>query len=322
MVGELLPRLMATFAQLESKNLSVRELRKHEETARKGHRSGGGTRPFGLTADWSELKEPEAQLVRDAVDRILAGESMYAIAGEWNAAGVRTPTGRHWTVQLVSSMLRAPRIAGLREHHGEIVAAGTWPAIVSAEAYERLRATFRARRRPGAPGRFLLSGMVRCATCGSTLVVRRRHKDKARFYGCEKVNGRTSCGGVHAAAEPLEQVVTGAVLYRLEASAGPLAAALAEHEQNADSAADLEAIRADESALEQLSRDHYADRIIGRAEYLAAHDVLTARVEAARGRLGHHNGSAVVAGALGRRRPLALGGRGPGVASPPTRRPR
>ncbi|MEJ7803512.1 MAG: recombinase family protein, partial [Candidatus Limnocylindria bacterium] len=77
MVGKLLPRLMSIFAEMESDNLSIREKRKHEETARAGKRSGGGHRPFGLTRDWSELVPVEADALRDAVARIIAGESMY-----------------------------------------------------------------------------------------------------------------------------------------------------------------------------------------------------------------------------------------------------
>jgi len=292
MVGELLPRLMATFAQLESKNLSVRELRKHEETAKKGGRSGGGHRPFGLSRDWSELVEPEAALIRDAVTRILAGDTMYAIAREWNDAGIRTPTGKQWTVQHVVSMLRSPRIAGLREHRGAIVSRGTWPAIVDPADHERLRAILAGRRRPGAPGRFLLSGLVKCARCESTMVVRRRHVDKARMYGCEKVNGRAACGGTHIMAEPLEALVSEMVLTAIDSPA--LAVELQRLEADDSSAGDVEALRVDEQALEQLARDHYVDHLIGRAEFLVARDELHARVETTRASLAQPAGSTIL----------------------------
>lgn len=296
--GKLVAVIMSAVAEVEAESLSVREQRKHEETAKKGGRAGGGHRPFGLTRDWSALVEPEAALIRDAVARILAGESMYAIAAEWNADGVRTPTGLAWSPQLLASMLRSPRIAGQRAHRGAIVADGMWPAIIDPDTHARLRAVFGAHHKPGSRPRFLLSGMARCATCGHTLVIRRRHKDKRRYYGCEKVTGRSSCGGVHIGADPLEDFVTEAVLYRLEASADALSAVLAQHQRTDTSVADLEAIRADEAALEQLARDHYADRRIGRAEYLAARDAITVRLDETRGRLAQHNGSGPLQDAL------------------------
>ncbi len=290
MVGEILPRLMTVFAQLESTNLSVRELRKHEETARKGGRSGGGKRPFGLTEDWSAIVEPEAALIRAAVTRILNGESMYRIAAEWNAAGIRTPagqkapTGHTWTTQHVSSMLAAPRLAGLRVHHGEIVAKGTWPAIIDQAAHERLKAMLSGHHRPGRPGVYLLSGLVVCGICGHRMVIRRRHKDQTRFYGCQKAENTTACGGRHIVAEPLEALITDMALTAVDAPAlhDELRRRAVMDDPDAELAA---ALAVDEAALEQLARDHYVDRLIGRAEFLAARDELHGRVEAARTRL-------------------------------------
>ena len=288
--GTLVPRILSMVAEMESEGISVREQRKHEANAKAGKRSGGGHRPFGLTRDWSALVPTEADLIRTAVDRILAGESMYAIAGEWNAAGVTTPTGRTWTVQLVTSMMRSPRLAGLREHRGAIMATpGQWPAIVDPDKHERLRAMMARHATTSPAGRFLLSGLVRCGVCGHTMYMRRRHKDKARFYGCEKVNGGPACGHVHIVAEPLEALVRDAVLERLDSP--EMLAALEAHNRQTVEAVDLDTLRADQAALEQLARDHYADRIIGRAEYLAVRDTLEQRIEAARRKVARVNGS-------------------------------
>ena len=283
LVGELLPRLMATFAQLESKSLSVREIRKHEETARKGGRAGGGHRPFGLSRDWSELVEPEAAMIRDAVARTLEGGSMYAIAREWNAAGITTSTGRPWTVQHLAHMLRSPRIAGLREHRGAIVATGTWPAIVSPEEHERLRAVLAAHRRPGRPGAYLLSGLVHCGRCGARMTVARRHTTGDRMYACTKANGKAACGGTYVMLAALDELVTDMALTAIDSPA--LSAEVRRQGRDADEADEVATLRADEGALEELARDHYVDRVIGRAEYLAARDALEQRIEAARSRL-------------------------------------
>ncbi|MGH2358353.1 MAG: recombinase family protein [Candidatus Limnocylindria bacterium] len=296
MAGVLVPRILSTFAEMEGENISIRERRKHEETAKAGRRSGGGSRPFGLTRDWSAAVPAEADAIRAAVDSILAGGTIYHVAAEWNTRGLKTPTGGAWNVQKVRSMLRSPRIAGLREHRGDIVGPAEWPAIVTPEKHERLRAIFSARRAPAREGRYLLTGMLRCGKCGNRLFVRRRSKDRVRRYGCEKAANNGSCGGVHVVAEPLEAHVRDVVLDYLDSPA--LAAALDAHERKAETL-DLDALRADEAALEELSRDYYTERIVSRAEYLSARDELERRIKAARVKLARTNGTGPLRALLG-----------------------
>lgn len=296
MAGLLVPRILSTFAELEGSNLSIRERRKHEETAKAGKRSGGGHRPFGLTRDWSATVPVEADATRVAVDRLLDGGTMYRVAADWNARGLKTPTGGEWNSQKLRSMLRSPRLAGLREHRGEIVGEAVWPAIVDPAKHERLRAMMDARRAPEREGKYLLTGMLRCAKCGERLYVRRRSVDRVRRYGCEKRPGDAACGGVHVIAEPLDAFITERVIDYLDSPA--LAAALDAHERKAETI-DLDALRADESALEELSRDYYTERMISRAEYLAARDTLEGRIKAARGKMARTNGTGPLRALLG-----------------------
>ena len=288
MAGLLVPRILSSFAEMEGANLSVREKRKHEETAKAGKRSGGGHRPFGLTRDWSETVPVEADAIREAVDSLLDGGTMYRLAVDWNARGLRTPTGGEWNSQKVRSMLRSPRLAGLREHRGEIVGEAVWPAIVDPAKHERLRAIMDARRTPEREGKYLLTGMLRCAKCGERLYVRRRSVDRVRRYGCEKRPGDVACGGVHIIAEPLDAYVTDRVLDYLDSPA--LAAALEAHERKVETV-DLDALRADESALVELSGDYYTQRMLTRAEYLASRDALEGRIKAAQAKLARVNGT-------------------------------
>jgi DNA invertase Pin-like site-specific DNA recombinase len=288
MAGLLVPRILSTFAELEGSNLSVRERRKHEETAKAGRRSGGGHRPFGLTRDWSAEVPDEADAIRAAVDHVVSGGTIYSVARGWNDRGLKTPTGGQWNSQKVRSMLRSPRLAGLREHRGEIVGAAVWPAIVAPDTHEKLRAILAARKAPEREGRYLLTGMLRCGKCGSRLYVRRRSVDRIRRYGCEKQAHDGSCGGIHIIAEPLEDFVRDLVLDYLDSPA--LAAALDAHERKAETV-DLDALRADERALEELSRDYYTERMITRGEYLVARDALEGRIKSQRARLARTNGT-------------------------------
>ena len=54
--------------------------------------------------------------------RCLAGESVRSLAMWLDESGVRTVNGKPWRTTTVRAVLRSGRIAGLREHRGEIVA--------------------------------------------------------------------------------------------------------------------------------------------------------------------------------------------------------
>lgn len=288
MAGLLVPRILSTFAELEGSTLSIREKRKHEETAKAGKRSGGGHRPFGLTRDWSAVVPREADAIREAVDSILAGGSMYSVAAAWNREGLLTPTGGQWDNQKLRSMLSSPRLAGLRRHRGQIVGKGVWPAIVDPDKHERLRALLSSRRAPDRHRKYLLTGMVRCGKCGERMFVRRRSIDRVRRYGCEKRPGAIGCGSIHIIADPLDECVRDAVLSYLDSP--DMVAAIEAHETRTDSV-DMDALHADESSLEELSKDYYTDHLISRREFLAAREALEARIRDARMRLARTNGT-------------------------------
>ena len=54
---------------------------------------------------------------------------------------------------------------------------------------------------------------------------------------------------------------------------------------------ELSDLHADQDALEQLSRDHYVDRLIGREEFMAARQPLEERIAARRRRLSRRAGT-------------------------------
>jgi site-specific DNA recombinase len=296
MVGKLLPRLMAIFAEMEGDNLSIREKRKHQETARAGRRSGGGHRPFGLTQDWSKLVTDEADAIRDAAARLVAGESMYAIVQDWNARGLRTPTGKGWTVQHFRSMAASPRLAGARLVGDELVITGAIPAILDVATFRRLQSAIRHPRPGIVAGKQLLAGLIVCGKCGSRMVTRRRHIDKRRYYGCEKGPGRVACGGVFITADRTEDVVRDMVLAAIDSP--ELATALAEQAGRSDDAT-LEQLRSDEAALGQLVHDHFVDGTIPRTAFLDARDALQGRIGGIRRRLERENGGTMLAAVVG-----------------------
>jgi hypothetical protein len=83
-----------------------------------------------------------------------------------NAFGL---SGKPWSASTLSLFLRKPRNAGLREHNGEIVGQGTWPALVDESTWRAAQDVLNA---PGrAPGRksvrrHLLTGVLQCGKPG------------------------------------------------------------------------------------------------------------------------------------------------------------
>ena len=291
--GRLMARILGAVARNESDAKSRRIRRKHEELAQAGKLAGGGSRPYGYLADRRTVDADEAAIVREAVERILAGDSLRSLANDLNARGISTVSGAPWKQQVLRRMLLSARISGQRAHHGEIVAPGEWAAIVTPEQTAALGALLSdpARRTNRAVRRYLLTGLLRCARCQSKLVARPRG-DGSRRYICAKGPGLPGCGGVAILAETLELFIVEAVLHRLDSPA--LAATLdgAGAPSELLSAARIEAETSGRE-LDQLAAA-YGERQIGWTEFLAARKPIEARIDAAKRTLARHSRASAV----------------------------
>jgi hypothetical protein len=202
--GRFLARILGAVARKESDDKSRRITRKHEEMARAGRLVRNSTRPFGYRDDFRTIEPAEAAVIREAVARLRAGDSLRGIATDWNERGIRTVRGGPWKVQVLRRMLASARISGQREYKGEIVAVGDWEPIITPEDTARVRAVLNGSTRSTTRTvrRYLLSGgLLRCGVCESTLVARPR-QDGTRRYVCAKGPGLPGCGKVAIVAEP------------------------------------------------------------------------------------------------------------------------
>ena len=201
-------RILGAVAKKENDDRRRRIQRAALQAAEQGRVAGGGTRPFGYTADRLRLVDTEAELIREAVARVLAGESLRSIAADWNTRQVRTPTGGRWRTQVLRRMLLSARIAGLREHHGVVTAAAVWPGIIDRDTHERLRAILTDPGRQKFNGidarRYLLTGFLVCG-CGRKLVARPCQARRRRSV-CVGPNFG-GCGKTGRLADPVEQLV-------------------------------------------------------------------------------------------------------------------
>jgi DNA invertase Pin-like site-specific DNA recombinase len=287
--GRFHARILGAVARKESDDKSRRIRRKHEQLARAGQGRGGGTRPFGFASDRITVREDEAKLIREAAGRVLLGESLRSVCRTWTERGVTTPAGKAWTSNSLRRLLMSGRVAGLREHHGEVVAVAVWEGILDRATHERLRSLLQdpGRLMNGGSNRrkYLLTGILHCGLCGARLVARPRSADRPA-YVCATGPNFSGCGKIRSLAKPLEQLVAEAVFAALDSRT--FAAALRAAGRNDDEAGILEQIRIDEQSLEQLALDHYVERVIDRPAFLAAKAALESRLSASRRALSRH----------------------------------
>lgn len=263
--GRLQARMLGTLARYESEHRSDRVRRALEQNAERGQ-PNGGPRPYGWTRDGA-VDPAEAGVVAELTRRVIGGESVRSLAAELRARGVPSARGAAWSAQVVREIVLRPRNAGLRVHRGEVIGAGTWPAIVDREAWEAAHAllTDPARRTsPGnAPAR-LLSGLMVCGVCGLPVRSGGKHGG-APVYRC------SSGSHVVRRVELVDGLVESYVLRLLarEQVGAPTATRAAP-----DQRGQADAVRVKLEALE----DKYADGDLPRAAYLRNRDRLAGRL--------------------------------------------
>jgi hypothetical protein len=84
---------------------------------------------------------------------------------------------KSWQTSAVRQILCSGRIAGLREHHGQVIGPAVWPAIITPAERDCVLARIAARSvtKTRAPRTYLLSGLLRCGRCGNRLFSQARH---------------------------------------------------------------------------------------------------------------------------------------------------
>jgi DNA invertase Pin-like site-specific DNA recombinase len=289
--GRAYARIVGAIARQESERKSVRAKRKAEELASAGKVGGGGHRPFGYESDRITIRKDEGALIREAVASVNDGARIRSIIWDWSQRDIRTSTGKPWVAGTLKRTLMSPRIAGLREHQGEVVGEAEWDGVVDRSEWEQCRARLIAngngnRRRSR---KYLLTGgLAVCGRCEEPLVARPTG-DGSPAYVCPSPRSGPNyhgCGKLKIRAEGFEEHVAEQVLDAIDSPAfAEVLAAEAASMSGVDAAGVVAEIEGLEASLEQLARDHYADRLIGRAEYLAARKAVEAKLEATRASL-------------------------------------
>jgi site-specific DNA recombinase len=165
-----------------------------------------------------------------------------------------------------------------------------WDPIITVAQRDRVLAKMTARAVSGrrAPRSYLLSGMLRCGKCGTTLYSAARTSGndvRTRRYVCLSGPDHGGCGKLTVVAAPVEELLTDAVLTRLDTPA--LADALAGRvAADTELAAVADALAADQARLDELAGLYAAGAVTAR-EWMTARDPIQARVRDAQRRLAH-----------------------------------
>ena len=291
-------RMLGAVARHESEDKSRRITRKAKELAQQGKRNGGGTRAYGYNAEHTEIVPQEAAIVKEAAKRILAGDSLRSVCTDLNERAVPTVTGRTWSTTVLRNMLMSARLSGQREHKGQIVSKGDWPAILTPTQTSRLRSLFSDpdRRTNRTPRSYPLTGLVRCEQCGAKMVARPRD-DGSRRYVCATGPGNVGCGKTFQLAEPLEQLIKEAILYRLDSP--DLSHALAVKASDDLGSAELELeLDADRHRLDELAEMYGLKEMTAR-EWMSAKAPIQQRISENERRLGAVTGTSALDGYVG-----------------------
>lgn len=293
--GRFTAQVLGAAAEHEAARLGERVSMKLKQNAERG-KAHGGWRSYGyrrVGPGELEIVPEEAEAIRQAAERILRGATLSSIVVDWNERGIRTATGVLWRPGTLSKVLRAGRIAGLREAGGEVLGEANWEPILDRPTWERVKSRITHAPLGRRPRRNLLAGMCVCVNqradgsmCGVTMghqtesatkQLRPGQREPRRMIACDKTE-RHGCGSNTAKADYVEQIVLAYVMKVLP----KVNIAQARARRTVDSSGELVAsIAADEQMLTDLAADLGARRI-GRAEWLAASDEIRDRLTKSR----------------------------------------
>ncbi len=307
----MIARIFAAVASNQSATSSRLLRRKNEEKAALGLPHISGMRPYGYELDRMTVRESEAKVIRVIAERFIAGESLFSLATWLGANEIRTATGTNsWRTPTLRNLLKSPRIAGLREHRGEVVGAAAWPAIITLEQHEQIKHRLRlsASRSERSPRRYLLSGRVFCGLCGAKMF---SSPDAGRRrYGCRNGPDFAGCGRIFINADPLEALIVEAVLTRLD---GPDLSRAMDNTGSIDDEVLTHRISELDARLTELVEDwHRGD--ISKAEWLYARKLVEKDLSAARKQLARLDGTTAADEWAGRGQELAAMWGGPGMS--------
>ena len=315
--GRNVARILAANDAAESERIGERVARKSQERAKNGEWHGGWP-PCGYQFTYDIGDPPKvaamkvdldrAPIIEEMAQRVIDGESLYALCRDLNTREPFTPTppgakaraGTMWRSRTLKRALVNPAVAGLREHDGDYYD-GAWKAILERGTWERVRDVLMDPWRTD-PDRVwvadtnrkrALSGLLVCGAtrtegqkagtiCGATLVSQPLKGVSSMICSRQATGG---CGHLRINYEPVERLVTRLLIARLDGPGIRNALGAKNTDIGAEEAKLRREVASDRRRLRDLE-DKLVDELLTEAAYRRQRDRLNARIDAAWRRLG------------------------------------
>lgn len=216
--GRFMLRTMMNMNQFYSENMSEDITRGMIDRAKQCKINGAP--PFGYRKgadDRLEIDPEQADAVREIFARVADGDSMAAIADDFNARCIRTGAGQKWTRSSFSTIIRNERYLGIYIY-GDVRIPDGMPRILDDTTFARVqriledRGAVKGRRR--GVGTYLLTGRLYCGLCGAPMTGRSGtscHGATYYYYECSRKARHHACTKRAIRRDAADNMVIGAL---------------------------------------------------------------------------------------------------------------
>ena len=228
--GKLLEAIIESVDEFYSENLAQEVTRGMRESASRGFwvtsyapygykrvhvQDGPKKRPT------LELNPPADAVVRRIFDMALQGKSILDVTKTLNSEGIPTTNGKKWLKTTIHTMLDNEAYTGAvvwgtkaKDGAPPVRVEDAHPAIISKGEFQRVKKLLGSRapkrmnpRRASSP--YLLSGLLRCQTCGKAMTAAEAKSGKYTYYVCHSLlkRGSGACKTPRLNAKNFEELI-------------------------------------------------------------------------------------------------------------------
>ncbi len=167
------------------------------------------------------LNPPADAVVRRIFDMALQGKSTLDIVKTLNAEGISSSNGKRWLKSTVHMTLSNEAYTGTlvwgvnaKDKAEPVRVENAFPGIVTRQEFRRVARMMKSRgpkrvhpRRASSP--YLLSGLLKCETCGNALTAAEAKGGKYTYYVCNSLlkRGRGTCKTPRLNAKTFEKII-------------------------------------------------------------------------------------------------------------------
>ena len=228
--GKLLEAIIESVDEFYSENLAQEVTRGMREAASRGFWVTSYA-PYGYKRVYVqdgpkkrptlELNPPADAVVRRIFDMALQGKSILDVTKTLNAEGIPTTNGKKWLKTTIHTMLANEAYTGAvvwgikaKDKAEPVRVENAFPAIVSKREFQRAKKLLGSRapkkvnpRWASSP--YLLSGLLKCETCGKALTAAEAKSGKYTYYVCHSLlkRGSGTCKTPRLNAKTFEKLI-------------------------------------------------------------------------------------------------------------------